>query len=1023
MVNVNADQTIMKIRPPCSKSRRLIGTIAVAVLSGFTCSGYAQQTQMLHESRDGSRDNYTGVIGCEFKVGSTNVVVSHLGVYDNNGDGLSSPHAAGIFNSSGSAVVGQANFAAGTEAYLTNSVRWMPLDPPLLLLANTVYVLGSDVINGSGDPWLDSTTFTNWNSWFLGSNGATTRKTHYSAGGVSWPTFPASSFGSDSTYGNVTLGYIEIDRARVGVQSTTLATSVGQALNFLGFASGAPGIKYQWYKAPATLLTGKTNAVFSIASAAQTDSGTYYLTATNGLGGSKSANISVTVTAYPVGIQQGPTNQTVLGNYQATFSCLVTGSPPVSLQWLRNGTPIPGATSSSYSFAPTSANNSDQFSLLASNNLAGTSHTALSSAAKLTVIPNLALPQQFLHGAKTNLPANPFLGCLGGSFITGPHQTLVTHLGYYAANYSDASHADLLDDHTVYIFNSDYTTNASVVVAAGTSLPVVNGYVWAALNSPVTLAPDTTYILGADSSVNDPAGDAYAVSDPSSYYTDTNNAGSLAARYNNTGMAPYFGGYAGQMFSGPNMAILPVGQPSVWVTPGEVTNYAGSSITITGAANGLAPLIGQWYKAPGTLLPGQTNATLTLANPTVGDSGDYYLLCSNSAGTGQSRNATVTVLPSTAPIVITDLQSQKVLVHQTVTFGLTLSGPPPFTYQWTFNSRPITGATNSSLQIPDASAATAGSYRVAITNNHGWAYSAIATLAVDSIPWGSYPAAVMGADLLYYYRFSDVNSGLGVATNMGSLGFAYNGTYEGAYAATDGLLNVSHFGADNPAVSLDGLTSDILIPASHITVTNLTIAAWVYSGGGQPNDSAIFFHRGGSVFGLSVFPDDNTLKYTWDGGNYNFQTGLALPINKWAFVAMVITPTDASIYLHDGTGMQTTNNPASHGVGTLDAASYVGWDSAGGNIGRRWTGGVDEVMVFSRALPAVEINALYLGVRGSATLTITPSGNGLVLTWPGGTLQEADQITGPWTNNTGATSPYPVSSSGARKFYRVKLQP
>jgi len=281
----------------------------------------------------------------------------------------------------------------------------------------------------------------------------------------------------------------------------------------------------------------------------------------------------------------------------------------------------------------------------------------------------------------------------------------------------------------------------------------------------------------------------------------------------------------------------------------------------------------------------------------------------------------------------------------------------------------------------------------------------------------------MGADLLYYYLFSDVNSGLGVATNMGSLGFAYNGTYEGAYAATDGLLNVSHFGADNPAVSLDGLTSDILIPASHVTVTNLTIAAWVYSGGGQPNDSAIFFHRGGSVFGLSVFPDDNTLKYTWDGGNFNFQTGLALPINKWAFVAMVITPTDASIYLHDGTGMQTTNNPASHGVGTFDAASYVGWDSAGGNIGRRWTGGVDEVMVFSRALPAVEINALYLGVRGSATLTITPSGNGLVLTWPGGTLQEADQITGPWTNNTGATSPYPVSSSGARKFYRVKLQP
>jgi len=45
------------------------------------------------------------------------------------------------------------------------------------------------------------------------------------------------------------------------------------------------------------------------------------------------------------------------------------------------------------------------------------------------------------------------------------------------------------------------------------------------------------------------------------------------------------------------------------------------------------------------------------------------------------------------------------------------------------------------------------------------------------------------------------------------------------------------------------------------------------------------------------------------------------------------------------------------------------------------------------------------------------------LNWPGGTLQEADEITGPWSNNVSATSPYPVSSAAARKFYRVQLQP
>jgi hypothetical protein len=37
-----------------------------------------------------------------------------------------------------------------------------------------------------------------------------------------------------------------------------------------------------------------------------------------------------------------------------------------------------------------------------------------------------------------------------------------------------------------------------------------------------------------------------------------------------------------------------------------------------------------------------------------------------------------------------------------------------------------------------------------------------------------------------------------------------------------------------------------------------------------------------------------------------------------------------------------------------------------------------------------------------------------------GRLQQADNLTGPWINVTDASSPYNVSTSAARKFYRVK---
>src|SRR6185436_9636259 len=43
-----------------------------------------------------------------------------------------------------------------------------------------------------------------------------------------------------------------------------------------------------------------------------------------------------------------PSNQTVSAGQMATFSCDATGTAPVTFQWQRNMTNIPGATSTSY---------------------------------------------------------------------------------------------------------------------------------------------------------------------------------------------------------------------------------------------------------------------------------------------------------------------------------------------------------------------------------------------------------------------------------------------------------------------------------------------------------------------------------------------------------------------------------------------------------------------------------------------------------------------------------------------------
>jgi hypothetical protein len=55
-------------------------------------------------------------------------------------------------------------------------------------------------------------------------------------------------------------------------------------------------------------------------------------------------------------------------------------------------------------------------------------------------------------------------------------------------------------------------------------------------------------------------------------------------------------------------------------------------------------------------------------------------------------------------------------------------------------------------------------------------------------------------------------------------------------------------------------------------------------------------------------------------------------------------------------------------------------------------------------------------------ISITKSGDNVILTWPAGTLQEATVINGTYNDLSTATSPYTNAISGGQKFYRIKVQ-
>ena len=95
---------------------------------------------------------FNGVVGVRFRVRpDCNLRVTHLGVYDRNGDGLQLDHRVGIFKVGGGSksgvLVAEATVPYGRQAPLEGMFRWVALPTPVLLTSDTTYVVAAETID------------------------------------------------------------------------------------------------------------------------------------------------------------------------------------------------------------------------------------------------------------------------------------------------------------------------------------------------------------------------------------------------------------------------------------------------------------------------------------------------------------------------------------------------------------------------------------------------------------------------------------------------------------------------------------------------------------------------------------------------------------------------------------------------------------------------------------------------------------------------------------------------------------
>jgi hypothetical protein len=512
-------------------------------------------------------------------------------------------------------------------------------------------------------------------------------------------------------------------------QPQSVTVNQGQNAAFSVSATGTAPLSYQWRKG-GSALAGASAASLTLAAVQPGDAGSYDVVVSNSAGTAASSAAILTVNV-PPSITLQPQNQTVLAPAQATFNVSAAGTPPLAYQWKKNGTDLPGATSSSYSTPPTTGSDDGAVFSVTVSNAAG---SLPSASATLTVHLAAAITTQPLPQSVVAPEPATFVAAAAG---TPPLSYQWRKNGVALAGANAASYT------TPPTGGADHGAAFSVVVSnAFGSATSSNATLTVNLPPAITAQP-----LGQ--SVVAPAAATFSATAtgtaPLSYQWKKNGvdvAGATASTY--TTLATTIGDngsvftvfvsspFGGILSQGATLTVTAAPQaPTITIQPTGQTVTAPAPATFSVTAAGSQPLAYQWKKN-GVNLGGATSSSYTTPATTLSDQGALFTVTvSNSAGSVTSDAAALTV--NSAPVITVHPANQTVAAPATASFGVTATGTAPLSYQWKKGGVDIGGATASTYTTPATTLSDSGSvFSVRVSNAFGSVLSGNAALTVNA---------------------------------------------------------------------------------------------------------------------------------------------------------------------------------------------------------------------------------------------------------------------------------------------------
>ncbi len=904
-------------------------------------------------------------------------------------------------------------------------------------------------------------------------NAATVRFRFGQAGTASW------YFGVDD------FGLYEVNTPVIIAQPQNRTINATESTTFSVAATSPTPLTYQWQRNGVSLsnaghYSGVNTDTLTVSNAEPEDAGSYRCIVSNDSGPVNSSLATLTIIDAPA-ITVQPSSVLVSAGFPAAFSVSAMGRPPLSYQWLHDGAPVGGNTST-LNLASTVAGDAGQYRVVITNVTGATTSsvvalTVVSSGITDALIAHLKFDNDYNdasgrgnHATPIGSPAFNTGGRLGQAFQYTTSAGVEQH--YATLGYPEDLQFGSSTDFSIAFWSK-------IAPGSKSSDPAILG------NKNWDSGNNTGYVLGVQGNNNFEWN--YREEAPSTRKDFDSTINFTDGEWHHVVFSVQRGVVARTIVDGvlvDTRAIVNEGNPPTSIDTTLAVNIGQDGTGTYGASvtNALIDDVGFWRRAL-----------------TTQEAQAIY----NASFSGKNLAEAEVGGTVTPPEITVQPVDQVASDGAPASFSVTATGGVPITYQWRFWGTNIVGAVSSTYSIAAASSANVGEYSVVVSNPGGSVTSSVVTLSVISLP-------VISAHPQSRTNNQNLDVSFSVTATGGALEYQWkhNGTdIPGATEATLYLHSIYPAQAGAYTVEVRNSSGPVLSDAAALTVIAVPpprlTGQWDFQDGdlaatlGQPLDyfdakvqtDTSFGSTTGLGIGNIAGAPANVLHFVhssspWGGykmlhnaspnggGAYVNQYTIIFDVyypaasnNKWRSFFQTATGNnnDGEFFVNTANGIGISGNyqgnvtaeawhriafavdlssPLSPAVAKWIDGVKVGYQTglSGGRDGRfsldpmallfgDEDGDQAETFVSSVQFWNGKLPDPLLAAMGTPTADKLPGAivarrvpTGVEIYRTGGLgVEEASSVNGPWTEVVGAANPLVVPATGGPKYYRPKF--